>query len=60
MADWNAAVAAGRSSRVDLTPMSELPVLPAGMAPTVTVARRSEMTPADNLIDDSIGLAAAA
>ena len=60
VADWNAAVAACRNNLLDRTPMSELPVLPAGMAPTVTVARRSEMTPADNLIDDSIGLAAAA
>ena len=60
MADWNAAVAAYRNNLLDRTPMRELPVLPAGMAPTVTVARRSEMTPADNIIDDSPGLAAAA
>lgn len=40
VADWNAAVAAYRNNRLNLTPMSELPVLPAGMAPKVTVARR--------------------
>ena len=40
--------------------MKQLPIMPAGMTPSMTVALRSEMTPADNLIDEGPELATAA
>ena len=58
--DWAAAVEAIRTSRLDWTQMQQLPVKPAAMTPTLTVTVKSEMTPADNLIDDAPELATAA
>lgn len=58
--DWAAAVDAIRTSRLDWTHMQQLPVKPAGMTPALTVTLKSEMTPADNLIDDAPELATAA
>ena len=58
--DWAAAVEANRRNRLDWTQMQQLPVKPAGMTPSLTVTLKSEMTPADNLIDDSPELATAA
>ena len=58
--DWTAAVEAIRTSRLDWTHMQQLPVKPAAMTPALTVTLKSEMTPADNLIDDAPELATAA
>ena len=58
--DWAAAVEAKRNNRLDCAQIEGLPVLPAEMTPSVTVAPRSEMTPADNLIDEGPELATAA
>ena len=58
--DWAAAVEAIRTSRLDWTQMQQLPVKPAAMTPSLTVTLKSEMTPADNLIDDPPELATAA
>ena len=58
--DWTAAVAANRGNRLDWTQMQQLPVKPAAMTPSITVTLKTEMTPADNLIDDGHELATAA
>ena len=58
--DWTAAVEANRRNRLDWTQMQQLPVKPATMTPSLTVTLKAEMTPADNLIDDSPELATAA
>ena len=58
--DWTAAVEANRRNRLDWTQMQQLPVKPAAMTPSLTVTLKVEMTPADNLIDDSPELATAA
>ena len=58
--DWTAAVAANRGNRLDWTQMQQLPVKPAAITPSMTVTLRTEMTPADNLIDDGPELATAA
>ena len=58
--DWTAAVDANRRKPLDWAQMKQLPIMPAGMTPSMTVALRSEMTPADNLIDEGPELATAA
>ena len=58
--DWTVAVEANRRHRLDWTQMRQLPVKPAAMTPALTATLKSEMTPADNLIDDGPELATAA
>ena len=58
--DWIAAVDANRRKPLDWAQMKQLPIMPAGMTPSMTVALRSELTPADNLIDEGPELATAA
>ena len=58
--DWAAAVEVTRTSRLDWTQMQQLPVKPAAMTPSLTATLKSEMTPADNLIDDGSEVATAA
>ncbi len=57
--DWTAAVDANRRQPLDWAQMKQLPIMPAGMTPSMTVALRSELTPADNLIDEGPELATA-
>ena len=58
--DWTAAVEANRRNHLDWTQMQQLPVKPAAIMPSMTVTLRTEMTPADNLVDDAPELATAA
>ena len=58
--EWSSAVEANRRNRLDWTQVEQLPVKPAAMTPSLTVTLKSEMTPADNLIDDAPELATAA
>ena len=58
--DWAAAVDGIRTSRLEWRQMQQLPVKPAAMTPSLAVTPKSELTPADNLIDDAPELATAA
>ena len=58
--DWTAAVEDNRRNRLDWTQMQQLPVKPAAMTPSLIATLKSEMTPADNRIDDGHELATAA
>lgn len=58
--DWTAAVEGIRTSRIEWRQMQQLPVKPAAMTPSLTVTLKSEMTPADNSVDDAPDLATAA
>ena len=58
--DWTAAVEDNRRNRLDWTQMQQLPVKPAAITPSLIATLKSEMTPADNLVDDGHELATAA
>ena len=58
--DWAAAVEDNRRSRLDWTQMQQLPVKSAAMTPSLNAILKSEMTPADNIIDVGHELATAA
>ena len=58
--DWTAAVEDNRRHRLDWTQMQQLPIKPAAMTPSLTATLKSEMTPADNMIDDGHELSTAA
>ena len=58
--EWAAAVDANRRKPLDWAQMKQLPIMSAGMTPSMTAVLRSEMTPADNLIDEGPELATAA
>ena len=58
--DWTDAMEDNRRNRLDWTELQQLPVKPAAMTPSLIATLKSEMTPADNLIDDGPELATAA
>ena len=55
-----AAVDANRRQPLDWAQMKQLPIMSAGMTPSMTAVLRTEMTPADNLVDEGPELATAA